>query len=134
MPFTRDVPPVDACTLPTVARPLRIAELDALFATALHRLERIDARHLRLTLTGEGGLEETARDLAARESQCCSFVTFTGSTPQGRGLVTVPGPSTRHLHQLKTVTTRTSRCRHAAKVVIRVETAGGPDPRDLAVA
>jgi hypothetical protein len=33
-----------ACTLPTAARPLRLAEFDALFATALRRQERLSAR------------------------------------------------------------------------------------------
>jgi hypothetical protein len=76
----------DACTLPTAARPLRLAEFDALFATALRRQERISARHLRMTLAGDDGLAETTRDLTARESACCSFFDFT-ITPTGDGVV-----------------------------------------------
>ncbi|ONH32669.1 hypothetical protein [Pseudofrankia asymbiotica] len=68
---------VDACTLPTAGRPLRVAEFNALFATSLRRLERVDTKHLRLTLAGAEGLEATTRDLAARESACCAFFTFT---------------------------------------------------------
>lgn len=67
----------DACTLPTAARPLRLAEFDALFATALRGQERPAPRRLRLTLAGEQGLEAAVRDLTAREAACCSFFDFT---------------------------------------------------------
>ncbi|MER5643252.1 hypothetical protein [Streptosporangium sp. NPDC002524] len=70
------------CVLPSGERPLRVAEFDALFASALDGLERMSPTHLRLTLRGarEGGagrVEEAARELAARETACCSFFTFT---------------------------------------------------------
>ncbi|WP_440063555.1 hypothetical protein [Streptosporangium sp. OZ121] len=81
------------CVLPTGERPLRVAEFDALFASALDGLERVSPTRLRLTLrggprahdrTGRGDrtgrmdrLEEGVRDLAARETACCSFFTFT---------------------------------------------------------
>lgn len=66
----------DACTLPTAERPLRLAEFDALFATAVRRVERRgDA--VRIHLAGERGLEAQVRDLTARESGCCSFFAFT---------------------------------------------------------
>ncbi|WP_436757377.1 hypothetical protein [Streptosporangium sp. V21-05] len=70
------------CVLPTGERPLRVAEFDALFASALGGLERVSPTHLRLDLRGarEGEadrVEEVARDLAARETACCSFFTFT---------------------------------------------------------
>lgn len=86
LPDMTDVP--DACTLPTAARPLRLAEFDALFASALRGQERLDPRHLRMTLAGEQGLEATVRDLAARETACCSFFDFTitaTSDPAGTG-------------------------------------------------
>ena len=70
----------DACTLPTAERPLRRAEFDDLF-TATVDVQRPTARHLRLTVTGEGNLTERVRDLAARETDCCTFFTFT-VTPQ----------------------------------------------------
>lgn len=66
------------CTLPTAQRPLRQAEFDDLFAKAVRATERQSATSLRLTLAGH---EETVRDLTARESQCCSFFTFTITTP-----------------------------------------------------
>jgi len=65
----------DACTLPTAARPLREAEFDDLFATAVRRVER-RGDDVRLHLAGEPGLAEQVRDLTARETSCCSFFTF----------------------------------------------------------
>lgn len=66
-----------ACTLPIAERLGRVAEFDHLFVTALHDVQRFAPERLRLTLRGIPGLEATARDLAARESECCSFFTFT---------------------------------------------------------
>ncbi|MEH0972375.1 hypothetical protein V6U77_14740 [Micromonospora sp. CPCC 205546] len=66
----------DACTLPTAARPLRLAEFDRFFRNAVRDVTRLSARHLRLRLAGSGQAEQTARDLTARESACCSFFTF----------------------------------------------------------
>ena len=91
-----DVP--DACTLPTAGRPLRLAEFDALFATAVHQVEPVTATHVRLRLSGAAGLAATVRDLTARETACCSFFVFT-VTPKpiddGEALtldIEVPGP------------------------------------------
>ncbi|MBM2617879.1 hypothetical protein JIG36_20180 [Actinoplanes sp. LDG1-06] len=68
----------EACTLPTVEQPLRLAEFDELFTTVT-TAERIDATHARLRLTGPAGLADRVRDLTARETECCSFFTFTVS-------------------------------------------------------
>lgn len=65
----------DACTLPTADRPLRLAEFDDLFATALHAQRRLSATALSWEL--DPAAEATARELAGRESRCCSFFTFT---------------------------------------------------------
>ncbi|MEU8200459.1 hypothetical protein [Streptosporangium sp. NPDC049046] len=73
------------CTLPTEERPLRVAEFDELFASALRGLERVGPTHLRLTLDAGARVEETARDLTARETGCCAFFTFT-LTPGREGL------------------------------------------------
>jgi hypothetical protein len=73
MPF--QVPEV--CTLPTVEQPLRLAEFQDLFAAAVRGVESVADTRLRLYLTGPDGVEATVRDLAARETQCCSFFTFT---------------------------------------------------------
>jgi hypothetical protein len=68
---------IDACTLPTAERPLRQAEFDALFATA-RLIERVDPRRLRVALTAPLA---TVTDLTARETECCSFFTFTATVP-----------------------------------------------------
>jgi hypothetical protein len=64
-----------ACTLPTIERPLRLAEFDSLFATALRAQQRVAPTRLRWTL--DPAAEDPARDLTARETGCCSFFTFT---------------------------------------------------------
>lgn len=63
-----------ACTLPTVDRPLRLAEFDDLFAAALRGQRRLSPTVLRWEL--DPAAEATARDLAAREGDCCSFFSF----------------------------------------------------------
>ncbi|GAA2374227.1 hypothetical protein [Dactylosporangium salmoneum] len=76
----------ETCTLPTADRPLRLAEFDALFRTAVREVETLSPTHARLRLAGPDGLEATVRDLAARETRCCSFFTFT-VTPRPAGLL-----------------------------------------------
>lgn len=71
-----------ACTLPTDEQPLRRSEFDALFAHAVRQGERIDVRHLRITLGGGLDLEGVVRDLVARETECCSFFSFSVAAPQ----------------------------------------------------
>ncbi len=65
------------CSLPTAARPLQLAEFDDLFATAIESSERVDPQHARLILSGSPDLQDTVRDLATRENECCSFFGFT---------------------------------------------------------
>ncbi|MEV4619208.1 hypothetical protein AB0J74_10945 [Asanoa sp. NPDC049573] len=90
----------EACTLPTVQQPLRLAEFDDLFASAVRRVEQVGAEHVRMTLAGPAGLVETVRDLTARESECCSFFSFTVTpqpAPDGEALtldITVPAAYT----------------------------------------
>jgi hypothetical protein len=95
MPF--DVP--DACALPTAEQPLRLAEFDTLFATAVRQVETVSPTHARMRMSGPAGLEATVRDLTARETECCSFFAFTTApSPQaddGEALtldIEVPGP------------------------------------------
>lgn len=64
----------EACTLPTAQRPLRVAEFDELFATALRSQRRLSPTELRWELAA--GTETVVRELAAREADCCSFFTF----------------------------------------------------------
>ena len=65
----------DACTLPTADRPFRVAEFDRLFADHLRGADRVDATTVELTLDPES--RATVEDLTARETECCSFFTFT---------------------------------------------------------
>lgn len=65
----------DACTMPTAERPLRLAEFDDLFATAVRAVER-RGTDVRLHLVGAAGLVDRIQDLTARESSCCLFFTF----------------------------------------------------------
>jgi len=72
----------DACTLPCVERPLRVAEFDQLFADHLHSADRIGPQTLDLVLAAES--RATVEDLTARENECCSFFGFVLSTaPSG---------------------------------------------------
>lgn len=71
-----------ACTLPTVEQPIRVAEFDRFFADAVRTVRRPNPHRLELILAP--GAEPRARDLAARESSCCSFFTFDfGATEDG---------------------------------------------------
>lgn len=64
----------DGCTLPTVERPLRLAEFGHLFTDALRTQARVSATRLRWVL--DVAAEAEARDLTGRESECCTFFTF----------------------------------------------------------
>lgn len=69
----------ESCTLPTPEIPLRVAEFDALFAGSLRATRRLEPTLLRMVLGDGDAVEATARDLAARETGCCSFFDFTVS-------------------------------------------------------
>jgi hypothetical protein len=91
---------VQGCTLPTADRPLRIAEFDQLFSTALTAQTRPSPEVLRWSLDPRA--EAVARDLAARETQCCSFFAFTFAS-EGETLqmdVRVPAVQTEVLDAL----------------------------------
>jgi hypothetical protein len=75
----------DACTLPTADQPFRVAEFDDLFRSA-RGTERVAGTTLRLTL--DRSTLDFARDLAARETECCSFFDFSFS-PVGEDIVTM---------------------------------------------
>jgi len=61
------------CTLPSADQPLRLAEFDALFTTAVRSVHRRGRTELMLTLTAAPGRVEVVRDLIRRETECCSF-------------------------------------------------------------
>ncbi|WP_067676693.1 hypothetical protein [Nocardia miyunensis] len=64
----------DACTLPTVEQPIRVAEFGRFFAESVRRPRR--SAPTVLEVVADPGAEPVARDLAARESRCCSFFGF----------------------------------------------------------
>lgn len=82
-PAQRDWVP-DTCTLPTVEQPIRIAEFDRFFVESVHSTTRQSPTRLDLRLAADA--EAAGRDLAARESSCCSFFTFDFDTTDA-GLV-----------------------------------------------
>jgi hypothetical protein len=82
-----------ACTLPAVEQPLRVHEFDELFAQALVGVDRLAPTFLRLSLAGGEPVAARARDLTARESECCSFFTFTVSVDGARVEVDVAVPA-----------------------------------------
>ncbi|MEV3961535.1 hypothetical protein AB0M34_11650 [Nocardia sp. NPDC050193] len=65
----------DACTLPTVEQPIRVAEFDDFFVSSVRASSRPVPTQLDLVLAD--GAEPAGRDLAARETDCCSFFSFT---------------------------------------------------------
>jgi len=65
----------EACSLPTADRPMRLEELDSLFADSVRSVSR-EGNVVRLHLTGSAGLRDRVRDLTERETACCSFFTF----------------------------------------------------------
>ena len=95
----------DECTLATAERPLRVAEFDDLFISAV-TFDRPQPTRLDLTLPK--AMEAGARSLADRESQCCTFFTF-GFKPDGEHVVMhIEVPSTR-TNVLDTIEARIAR-------------------------
>jgi len=92
MTSIEDLADLESCTLPTVERPLRLAEFDDLFS-ALTAQTRLSAAVLRWSL--DSGAEAVARDLAARETQCCSFFTFSFTSDGDAVQVDVRVPAVR---------------------------------------
>jgi cell wall-associated NlpC family hydrolase len=70
---------VEACTLPTAQRPLRVAQLDDLFTTHLRSIEHPRDNAVRMVLVGDTALAQRTQALADAESSCCTFFTFTVS-------------------------------------------------------
>lgn len=75
----------EACTLPTAERPIRVAEFDTLLGTAVRGVDRMDETRLRLELDPSPDIAGRAAQLAAKETGCCSFFTFT-LTADGAGV------------------------------------------------
>jgi hypothetical protein len=82
------MPTPRVCSLPDEERPLRLAEFESLFADRLERVVWPDNRSAVFRLAGGDELAERARDLAERESRCCSFFSFAVDQP-AVGVVTL---------------------------------------------
>jgi hypothetical protein len=93
----------ESCTLPTVDQPLRVAEFDDLFATAVGPAERLAPTGLRIHLPAGEWVVSTVRDLVARETGCCSFFSFDVRTsPLGTELeIRVPESQTAVLDAMQ---------------------------------
>lgn len=78
------------CTLPAAERPVRAAEFDQLFAVALRSQQRVSPTVLRWQV--DAAAESVARDLASRETGCCSFFTFAFTQLPGAVQVDVEVP------------------------------------------
>ncbi len=93
-----------ACTLPTVQRPVRVAEFDQLFA-AVRGSRRPSPVRLELVLDPE--VEPFARELAAKETSCCSFFTFDFASTAD-GLLMAVGVPEAQVEVLDAVAARTT--------------------------
>ncbi|MDG4792572.1 hypothetical protein [Micromonospora sp. WMMD1082] len=82
-----------ACTLPTTEQPLRLAEFDEMFASAVVGVQRVDRMRVRLELRPEPGAAGRAADLMVRETRCCSFFTFTLTATGGQLALEVAVPA-----------------------------------------
>jgi hypothetical protein len=82
-----------SCTLPTVERPLRLAEFDRLFNEAVRAANRCSPTQLRLQLEPTAELAAQAADLVVRETACCSFFTFILTATGGALELTVGVPA-----------------------------------------
>ncbi|MFI0481320.1 hypothetical protein [Actinomadura sp. 9N215] len=112
-----------ACTLPTTERPLREAEFDALFAESATGAERAGPGRTRVRLRPGPEAAARAAALAARETACCSFFTFT-VTVSGGDLILDVAVSAAHTHVLDALTAR------AETVIARPGERGEPSPQE----
>ncbi|MGY2125775.1 hypothetical protein ACW9HJ_30395 [Nocardia gipuzkoensis] len=101
-PSSGDFVPV-SCTLPTAEQPVRVAEFDRFFAESVQRADR--PAHTRLDLLLAADAEPSGRDLAARESGCCSFFAFTFEATSAGLVMRIEVPGTQ-VEVLDTLATR----------------------------
>lgn len=85
----------DSCTLPSAERPLRSEEFDQLLRQSAQRVDRVSATHARVTLDHDAELAATVARLSARETQCCSFFTFTLTLAATEVALDVSVPATK---------------------------------------
>ena len=83
----------EACTLPTEEQPLRLAKFDELFANAVRGVHRTEQCTVRLELQPDAAVAAQTADLAMRETECCSFFTFTLTASGGALALDVSVPA-----------------------------------------
>ncbi len=83
-----------SCTLPNAEQPLRLAEFDAFFASDVTGVEDL-AGGVRLRLVPDDRVAVRASSLAARETQCCSFFTFTLTATGSELVLDITAPDAR---------------------------------------
>ena len=82
-----------ACTLPTAEQPLRVAEFDELFTSAVRGIEWPGPARLRLDLKADPQTAGRTAELVMAETGCCSFFTFTLTATGGRLILDVTVPA-----------------------------------------
>ncbi len=83
-----------ACTLDPAAQPERVAEWDALFATAVRSVRPVEGG-VCVDLAPAPGRSSVVADLADREAQCCDFLVF-GLTVTSSTLLLAVTTDTEH--------------------------------------
>lgn len=83
---------LSACTLPTAERPTRVEEFDRFFGAFVAATGRPDRTRLELRLRAVADAEPVGRDLAARESACCSFFTFAFAAGPAGTVMSIEAP------------------------------------------
>ena len=71
------------CTLSPAGREARAAEFSTMFAETVRRIERPEPTRLRLELDPSPAQAGRVAELAAAETACCSFFTFTLTATAG---------------------------------------------------
>ena len=89
---TAGSPAPAGCTLDPAGRLARAAEFDEFFASAVTTSQRTGATRLRLELTADERSGQRAGELAAAETACCSFFTFTLTASAGQLALEVTVP------------------------------------------
>lgn len=82
----------ESCSLPTVEQPVRVAEFDRFFADSV--LGACRPARTRLDLLLDADAEPIGRDLAARESGCCSFFAFSFGIADSGPVMRIEVPET----------------------------------------
>jgi hypothetical protein len=95
----------DECTLSPAGRQARAAEFSATFAETVRRVERPERTRLRLELEPGPASAGRVAALAAEETSCCSFFTFTLTAAAGSLVLDVAVPAA-HLSVLDALAER----------------------------